>query len=114
MRAIGLVVAIGIGLFVVATQLGNPRQIESYQVLDEDTILIQTSEGRLNWTRVTRVVETAESVDLTVTSFQAPVPGTDEAYLAFFVVDLESPLGDRRVLDRGSEVPLALSSDLDT
>ena len=106
-RAIGIVAAVAIAVFVVANQLGTGMRIDAYEVLDDDTILIHTIEGDLSWTRVTRVVETPDTVDITVKSFQAPVPVADVGYPAHFVVDLKSPLGDRHVLDRSAEVPLA-------
>ena len=106
LRAFAILAVVAFVAIVVASQLGTARLIEAYQVLDEDTILIHTSSGNLAWRRVTDVVETGESVDITVKSYDAPVPQTLVAYPAFFVVDLEEPLGDRRVVDRSADVPL--------
>jgi hypothetical protein len=108
----GLLAVAAIALFVLANQLGNPRTIEGYEALDEDTLFILTSGGDPCWTRTTTVEEAADAVRIIVKSYCAPGPMTAQAFPVHLIVDLERPLANRRVVDGSSidgpaEVPEA-------
>ena len=85
---------------------GTRLRIESYQVVDPDTIAVQVTHGSLDWTRVGDVHETDDAVEIEVRVSTLPVPQTSVGYGLVLTVDLEAPLGERRVIDArdGSDV----------
>lgn len=84
-------------LTLVARSYVNPFL---YRIVDERTIVLQTSEGPFTWTPVTRVTETSFRVRITVESFEwFGLPGTAAAKLVELTVRLQEPLGSREVTD---------------
>ena len=104
--ALALIVAIPVVTFLLTDR--SP-QIVSYRLGDERTIVVTTAVGPGSWTRLGSVVETAESVTVTVRSFHFQFgAGPGYAALVEIVITLREPLGDRQVIDgsSGSAVPL--------
>ncbi|MDL2335042.1 MAG: hypothetical protein QFC55_03295 [Chloroflexota bacterium] len=85
--------------------LDRPWTIERYRVVDDRTLLVTVASGPLDWTRVTSVVETPSSVEITVTSFRPPAPGTGGPAIEL-AVQLAVPLADRTVIDASSGQPV--------
>ncbi len=103
--AIGLgIVALIAAAFLVA-EPGDVLTIESYELIEPETIRIRTSAGSAAWTRVTQVTETASRVQITVKSTGWPVPQSDVANPLELTVMLDAPLGDRHVTDGLHVVP---------
>jgi hypothetical protein len=101
-----LVLAAGAGVFVA---LDRPDPIDYYRLVGDRTIVVGTITGVATWSRVSSVTETPTSVVVAVRSFRFPVPATAAGIPIEYVVTLESPLGDRTVLDAstGGAVPEA-------
>ena len=94
-----LLVALGIGALGYAFFGGSTLPIESY-LLDGNTVVIRVEHaGGPTWTRVTDVRESDATVEITVRSVSAPVPMAGVLYALDLTVDLETPLGDRSVVD---------------
>jgi hypothetical protein len=102
-----LVLAAGAGVFVA---LDRPDPIDYYRLVGDRTIVVGSITGRGAWTRVSSVTETPTSVVVAVRSFDIPfVPRAEGGLPIEYVVTLDSPLGDRTVLDAstGGAVPEA-------
>ena len=96
------VVVIGIVLFRPGSQ---PMGLDYYRMLDEDTIVIGLIGGESADARVTDVSETDDTVTITVRLFTTSFGLTNEVGLPVELqVDLERPLGDRKVFDPYHEV----------
>ena len=79
---------------------------DSYAVGDEDTIIVTATTGEGAWTRITNVVETADSVHISVRVLQWPfVVSASVGSPISWSIDLARPLGDRVVLDGLQDVP---------
>ena len=100
-----IVVAVVGGAYVLATP-GVVRFLDDYQVVGDDTLLVATVTGTLEWTRVTSVVETSSEVSIEVRSNPWPLPQSSEGHATTLTVNLEEPLGSRRVIDPFHVVPL--------
>lgn len=85
---------------------GTTQLADSYRLIDEDTIVVESVSGSATWTRVTDVRESTDAVRITIKSLSAPVPHTAVGVPIEFVIDLAQPLGDRVVLDGFWNVPL--------
>ena len=102
-----------IGLAAVALIAGGiwaqfgagPDPIDSYRLIDDDTIAIMTTTGDLTWTRVTSVHETETQVEITVRSVTVPLPMASVAFPLELTVSLREPLGDRQVMDGSGHSP---------
>jgi hypothetical protein len=100
------VAAMGLAWFLYLRPGGPPRFIDWYELADGDSLVIQTETGAGEEIRVTDVLETADSVTITVRSFTTDFGiSTDIGVKVQLRVDLEQPLGDRRVFDPHHEVP---------
>lgn len=77
-----------------------------YRIVDDHTIVVASVTGPWTWIRVTGVAETPASVTVSVSSisFQfGPGFGDDIAWL---VVTLRDPIGDRTVIDATTGQPV--------
>ncbi len=100
-----VVVVVVLVLVTVATVrfLDRPNPIAFYRVIDQQRIGLETSAGPGSWTRVTSVVETASSVTVIVSTIEISFgPGADERTFVEATATLNSPLGDRVVIDGSS------------
>ena len=79
--------------------LDSAAFIESYRVIDDHTIAVQTVSGPGTWTRVTGVTESASSVTVSVSSLRAPLLAGTGDDLVDLTVTLRDPLGGRQVID---------------
>jgi hypothetical protein len=104
-RLIGLAVVALIGGGFWAQFGAGPDPIDSYRLIDDDTIAIMTTTSDLTWTRVTSVHETETRVEITVRSVTVPLPMASVAYPLELTVDLREPLGDRQVMDGFDDSP---------
>jgi hypothetical protein len=106
--AILVIVALSGLVFWILRPGGTPLVLDYYRIVDADSINVGTSTGAGVETRVTNVLETSDSVTITVQRFQQVFGltrgGTHPIELT---VDLDQPVGDRRVFDPHHEVPRA-------
>ena len=103
--ALSSLVAIPLATFIL---LHRAPSIWSYRVTDERTLVVTTGVGPGAWTRLGSVVETPESITITIRSFHfqlGTAPGL--AVLVDIVVQLRDPIGDRQVIDGslGTAIP---------
>ena len=95
-----LLAALAIGTVVYAFFGGSTLPIDAYRQLDGDTIVIRVGHAAgPTWTRVTSVRESDTRVEIAVRSVSAPVPMAGALYRLDLTVDLDQPLGTRRVVD---------------
>ena len=100
-RRLWVVLAILVGLLVVGRWLDRSQPIQSYRVINNQTIAVQVDASSPQWTRITGVTETSDRVTVSVGSFLFPWPqpqagvGTSEELL----VTLSQPIGNRSVID---------------
>ena len=59
-RRLWVVLAILVGLLVVGRWLDRSQPIQSYRVINNQTIAVQVDASSPQWTRVTGVTETSE------------------------------------------------------
>ena len=70
---------VAILVFTAYRMLDARSAIDYYRVVDPQTLMVGTGEGRGAWTRVTSVIETPATVAITVTSFWFQLgPSTEE------------------------------------
>ncbi len=101
---IGLATAVLIVLIYIASG-GSPMRVDSYTVEGPSTIAVVAEKGRGDWVQLTDVVESEDEVLITVKQLEIPLlAGPADAELVRFVVELESPLGERIVNDGYGEV----------
>jgi hypothetical protein len=100
-------------VLVAVLALAGSRMLDAaspivyYRVIDPQTLVVATSEGRGAWTRVTSITETPTTVTITVSSFWFRLgPATDEAYAVESTAKLHEPLGSRTVIDGSSGLPV--------
>jgi hypothetical protein len=97
-------------LAVVVVMTDQDAPLVQYGIRDDDTIVIEALGGNnWFWTRVHEVRETESTVTVRVRSLGIPILPTGDVGIPYrFVIDLASPLGDRRVVDgaTGADVPL--------
>jgi hypothetical protein len=101
---IGFVLAFALATIAMAG--GQPRAVDYYVRVDEDTILVSTITGAGEWTRVTELQETDSQVRLVVRATSWPLGATASVGGELrILVDLARPLGDREILDSYHVVP---------
>ncbi|MGH2406464.1 MAG: hypothetical protein ACRDF7_00105 [Candidatus Limnocylindrales bacterium] len=87
--------------------LDSDSWIYYYRVVDDQTLVVGTTEGPGAWTRVTSVMETPSTVTITVSSFLfRPWAGTAVGIPVESIARLHDPLGSRTVLDGCSGLPV--------
>ena len=102
---LGVAALLVVGLWI-ARPGGTPAFIDYYGIVDQDSIVIGTLTGDGDETRVTDVRQTAETVTITVQVFTVIFgPRADIGRPIELLVDLDRPLGDRKVWDPYHEVP---------
>ncbi len=96
-------------VFATLRLLFQPLTLESYRVLDPQTLVVLGHGAPGAWTSVSSVSETESTVTISVDkfTFQLPVPGTTIGAPLELGVQLEAPLAGRTVIDGGTgqEVP---------
>ena len=98
--AAGVIVVGGLIAGVSFVALDRPDPIDYYRLVGDQTIVVGALTGQATWSRVSSVTETPTSVVVAVRSFDIPfVPRAEGGLLIEYVVTLDSPLGDRTVLD---------------
>ena len=103
-----LLVTIPVLTFLLADR--SPT-IGSYRVSGDGTIVVTVAVGPGSWTRLGSVVETSETVTVTVRSFHFQWgAGPGYAALVELFIALDEPLGDRRVIDGSSGIAVPLQS----
>ena len=84
----------------------DPLIVDYYRVSDENTLVIGTTAGDGEETRITAVVETSDSVTITAQTFRFMFgPMSSIGRPVELVVELDRPLGDRGVFDPYHAVP---------
>jgi hypothetical protein len=104
---LGLVVVLALGALRLLYQ---PVTLESYRMLDPQTLVVVGYGSPGAWTNVSNVTETESTVTVSVSAFTfRPFPGTDLAARLEIQVRLSAPLGGRTVIDgsTGQDVPEA-------
>ena len=106
--AAAVVVALGI---IGYKALDQPSWIYYYRVADEQHLLLGTISGPGANVRVTDVVETPETVTITVSTFLFEIGATSGVgYPYESEATLSAPLGTRSVIDGGSGLPVRRAS----
>jgi hypothetical protein len=109
-RRLALVLALLVTIPVVTFLLADRSPaIGSYRVSGDRTIIVMVAVGPGSWTRLGSVVETSDSVTVTVRSFHfqwGAGPGYAEIVEIF--IALRDPLGARPVIDGGSGLAVPL------
>jgi hypothetical protein len=93
---------------VLATSvLDGPAEMDSYRVLDDQTLTVVAVAGRTAWVRVTDVTETPATVTILVSNLGLQLgAGTAEGLAYPLVVRLRAPLADRTVIDGHTGLPI--------
>jgi len=108
--AAAAVIGAGLALAWVALLSGtSPAPVQSYRIVDPQTIVVVVGGAPHGWTRVSGVAESATTVAVSAqTTTWLPGPGTSELELVELTVRLAQPLDGRTVTDgSGQAVPLA-------
>ena len=92
-------------VLVVEIALDRPQQVEWYRQVDADSLAITVRSGWLDWTRVTRVDQTSDTIEIGVKSLRLPLPGTG-GDTKEITLDLDLPLDDRVVVDTSTGEPI--------
>lgn len=101
---LGIVMVLALG-FVL--ELDQPVQLESYRVLDPQTLVVIGYGSPRAWTHVTGVTETDQTVTIAVNAFTFELgPGTASAARLYVPVYLSEPLGSRAVIDGSTGQPI--------
>ena len=101
---LGVFLALGV---LACASLDTAAPIDYYRVVGEDTIVVGAGTGPTLWPRITSVSETASEVVVDVRSVRAPVPSTG-MQVTELTVTLRQPLGDRRIVDGSTGLPIVL------
>ena len=98
------IVVAAVVLFVIVSvrALDRATPIDYYRIVDQQTLVVGTMTGTASWTRVAGVAETPSTITITVSSLNAPVPGTDVGYRLELTVELVAPIGSKTVVDGSS------------
>jgi hypothetical protein len=106
-----IAVAVVLVLVVMAIRaLDSASWIQYYRVVDDQTLVVGTTEGPGAWTRVTNITETPSTVTITVSSLLIRLgPGTAVGIPVESVAKLHDPIGNRTVLDGSSGLPVLLT-----
>jgi hypothetical protein len=105
-RRIALVLVLLVTIPVVIFLLvDRSSTIGSYRVSGDRTIVLTAAVGPGSWTRLGSVVETSETVTVTVRSFHFQWgAGPGYAQLVEIFIALGEPLGDRTLIDGSSGI----------
>jgi hypothetical protein len=99
------IAALGAGFWIMRPG-GEPHYIDWYRVVDADTLSIRVWADEEAETRVTDVVETSDSVTITVRSFVLDIGYRAPAAIPKdLTVDLQQPLGNRLAFSPRGSVP---------
>ena len=94
---LGVIVVLALGALRLLYQ---PLALESYRVIDQQTLVVIGYGAPGAWTNVSEVTETPTTVTVSVNAFTfRPLPGTAVAARLEMQVQLRTPLGDRTVVD---------------
>lgn len=103
--ALVVVVLIAVGAFRL---LDQPLALDSYRIVDPQTLDVLAYGARIQWTHITGLTETDSAVTITVNSFVfEPGAVTEEADAIHILVHLGALLGSRAVIDGGTGQPIA-------
>lgn len=94
--------AVLLAVFVLGRWLDRSQPIQSYRVIDHQTIGIEVDASSPQWTRITGVTETSDRVVVSVGSFIFPWPQGPSGGVGRsqeLIVTLSQPLGSRSVID---------------
>lgn len=107
--AAGLAVGAGLAVAWVALAGTSSAPVESYRVVDPQTIVVVIGGAPHGWTRVSDVAESATTVAVSAqTTSWLPGAGSGELALVEVTVRLAQPLDGRTVTDGGGQaVPMA-------
>jgi hypothetical protein len=97
-------------LVVTFRLLYQPVALQSYRILDPQTLVVTGYGARTARTNLSDIAETDSSVTIRVDAFTFELgPGTAEGYRLDVDVPLSAPLADRTVIDgsTGQEIPEA-------
>jgi len=97
-------------VLVTVRLLYQPLTLDSYRVLDTQTLVVTGHGAPGAWTNLSDVTETDTTVTIRVDAFTfTPFPGTAAGYPLDVEVRLDATLGGRTVIDgsTGQAVPLA-------
>jgi hypothetical protein len=108
-RLAAAVVGAGLALAWVVLAGTSSAPVQSYRVVDPQTIVVVVGGAPHGWTRVSGVTESATAVAVSAqTTTWLPGPGTASLELVELTVRLAQPLDGRTVTDgSGQAVPLA-------
>ena len=113
MRRLAAAGAVGAGLALAWVVLAGTESapVQSYRVVDPQTIVVVVGGAPHGWTRVSGVAESALTVAVSAqTTTWLPGPGTANLELVELTVRLAQPLDGRTVTDgSGQAVPMAAS-----
>lgn len=103
--ALGLIAVMAIAVFRYEDRA---QTIDFYRVVDQQTILVDTSTPPTAWTRVTGVTENPTTIAITVSTIALtlPVAQADTRGFITLTVTLRDPLGDRAVIDGSNGLPV--------
>ena len=87
---------------VAFTLRGTVKPIEAYRSTDADTIAVLVTHGCCSWLHVGGLDQTEDVVRVEVRESKIPIGNALIGLQSWVVVDLDAPLGDRRVIDAGS------------
>lgn len=107
-RVVGAIAGflLAIVLATLALSGGQPRAVDYYVRVDEDTILVSTISGAGEWTRVVELQESDAQVRLVVRASGWPVGAVASIGREIrILIDLAGPLGDREIVDTYHVVP---------
>jgi hypothetical protein len=108
--AVALVALVSLGVLLAAqNSTVLVPEMDSYALVNQNTIAVRVGVAPCSWTRVTNVAETPNEVRVKVETLPCPIPGPGTAALAVreLIVSLAADLGARVVEDaNGQAVPL--------
>ncbi len=98
-----------VATLVVVRMLDQPLALESYRLVDPQSVVVTGYGTTSAWTRVTGLAESETTVTISVNSFEITgfLPHTDAADRIEIEVRLDAPLGSRDVVDgsTGMSIP---------
>lgn len=95
-----VVVAVLVAAWILFVTKDYTVGIESYRVVDDQTLSVQVRAGSRWWCRLTNTAETIADIRLSVACLDwLPLPGDAGGYPHELTMHLAAPLGDRVVLD---------------
>ncbi|MEO8572047.1 MAG: hypothetical protein ABI553_10165 [Chloroflexota bacterium] len=103
-----MVLGIAVVLALAAIRLlDQPLALESYRVLDPQTLVVIGYGSPRAWTHITGVTETDQTVTIAVNAFTFELgPGTSSAARLYVPIYLSEALGSRAVMDGTTGQPI--------